>query len=166
MGLEIAKPLRGEWGREAAATRRLLERMPPGRLDWRPHDRSMTLGRLGGHIVELAALAAEVLNGSGFDLAGERPTVGETLEEILSTFDRAVGEVAAALEEAANDSLLEPWTLTHGERTIMEARRAAALRGFILNHLIHHRGQLTVYLRLLDVPLSSTYGSTADENVY
>ena len=164
--MDLAKPLRGELKREAAATRRLLERMPEGKLSWRPHERSMSLGRLGAHIAELVAWGSAVLNEPLADLAGGSPAVGDTVDEILAAFDRYVVALSADLERATNDSLLEPWRLVKGETTIMEARRVAALRGFILSHIIHHRGQLTVYLRLLDVPLPGVYGSTADEKKY
>lgn len=164
---DLTGALAGELKHEATSTRRLLERLPADKLDWRPHPRSMTLGRLAGHIAELAGWGTRTMQEPEVDLAAvpesQRGAVAESVEQLLEEFDRGVAEFGAALEAASDEQLFEPWALRRGEQVMFEMRRIAALRGFIFSHLIHHRGQLTVYLRLLGVPLPQTYGPTADE---
>jgi uncharacterized damage-inducible protein DinB len=158
-----------ELDHEAATTRRVLERMPEGRGDWKPHERSMSLGRLCGHIAELPGWGRVVLTDDEFDLAtaqarGWEPFVASDRAGLLERYDQAV----AALREAgslgvSDERLRQPWTLRQGDQVVFSSPRAAALRGFVFSHSIHHRGQLSVYLRLLDVPVPSIYGPSADE---
>lgn len=159
--------LAAEFKHEAATTRRLLERVPADRLDWQPHDRSMTLARLAGHIGELPGWGQRTMEEPEVDLAAvpedQRGAVAETVDSLLVDFDRGVAGFLAALDQATDDRLFEPWKLRSGDNVILDMPRVAALRGFIISHMIHHRGQLTVYLRLLDVPLPQSYGPTADE---
>ncbi|MFQ5350087.1 MAG: DinB family protein [Thermoanaerobaculia bacterium] len=163
----LTSALAAELRHEATTTRRLLERIPDDKLDWRPHERSMTLGRLAGHIGELPGWGRSTVEQSQVDLAAvpedQRGAVAESVERLLADFDRGVAGFTAALDGAEDSLLFEPWQLRNGEQVILDMPRAAALRGFIISHMIHHRGQLTVYLRLLDVPLPQTYGPTADE---
>lgn len=157
-----------ELDHEAATTRRLLERVPEDRMPWRPHEKSMTLSRLAGHIAELPRWAGTVLHDDAFELddAAERGWVAaqpSTTAELLEIFDAGVAgfrEAAAGLDDAR---MKEKWSLLKGGKTMLEMPRAVGVRSFILNHMIHHRGQLAVYLRLLDVPLPSIYGPTADD---
>ena len=163
----LTSALAAELKHEAAATRRLLERVPDGELGWQPHAKSMTLGRLAGHIGELPGWGKGTMEHPEVDLAAvpedQRGAVAESVEQLLADFDRGVAGFAAALEAADDERLFEAWKLRNGEQVILDMPRIAALRGFIMSHMIHHRGQLTVYLRLLDVPLPQTYGPTADE---
>lgn len=157
-----------ELSQEAATTRRLFERVPEEKMDWRPHEKSMPLSRLAGHIAELPGWAATVLRDEAFDLdtAAEKgwlPARPATTAELLEIFDRSVAGFRAAAEGIDDTKLKERWRLLKGGRTAIEMPRAVGVRSFILNHMIHHRGQLSVYLRLLDVPLPSIYGPTADE---
>ncbi len=158
--------LAAELEREAAVTRRLLERVPGDRLDWQPHARSMTLGRLTGHIAELAFWGRATLERPQVDLAEDpdrRGATAESVDRLLVEFDRNLAGFQEALGACSDEQLLEPWRLVRGEQVIFAAPRVAALRGFVLSHMIHHRGQLSVYLRLLDVPLPQIYGPTADD---
>ena len=156
-----------ELRQEAASTRRLLERLPEARLGWQPHPKSMTLGRLAGHIGELLIWGQRTVEEPEVDLAavpeGQRGAVAESVEQLLGEFDRRLERFAAALEAADEEGMYAPWRLRHGEQLFFELPRIAALRGFVISHLVHHRGQLTVYLRLLEVPLPQVYGPTADE---
>jgi len=124
-------------------------------------------GRLAGHIGELPGWGQRTVEQPEVDLAAvpedQRGAVAESVDQLLADFDRAVAGFAAALEAVDDDRLFEPWKLRSGEHVILDMPRIAALRGFIISHMIHHRGQLTVYLRLLDVLLPQTYGPTADE---
>lgn len=157
-----------ELDHEAATTRRVLERMPEGRADWKPHERSMTLGRLCGHLAELPGWGRTVLADDEFDLAtarerGYEPYVASDRAELLERYDQAVAALREAARGTSDERIREPWTLRHGDQVVLSSPRAAALRGFVFSHSIHHRGQLSVYLRLLDVPVPSIYGPSADE---
>ncbi len=163
----LTRALAAEFEHEAAVTRRLLERVPGDRLDWQPHERSMTLGRLVGHIGELPGWGRTTVEQPEVDLAAvppeQRGATAGSVDGLLADFDRGVEGFAAALATTDDERMLESWTLRRGDQVIFELPRIAALRGFIMSHMIHHRGQLTVYLRLLEVPLPQVYGPTADE---
>lgn len=158
----LGESLSAELLHEASATRKMLERVPAGRLDWRPHEKSRTLGETAAHIAHLPGLFIATIGREGFDRF-EYEAPAATVGEILSTFDRNVGAGVEALRAQTDESLAGAWRYTYGERVLFELPRAAVVRALGLNHLIHHRGQLSVYLRLLDVPLPSVYGPTADE---
>ncbi len=163
----LTSAMAAELQHEAVSTRRLLERVPNDKLGWQPHAKSMTLGRLAGHIGELPGWGQSTVEQPEVDLAtvpeDQRGAVAESVEQLLADFDGAVAGFVGALEGADDERLFESWKLRSGEHVILEMPRIAALRSFIMSHMIHHRGQLTVYLRLLDVPLPQTYGPTADE---
>jgi len=166
--MRLSETLLPEFDQEMATTRRLLERVPDDRTDWKPHEKSMSLGRLATHIAELPSLASRILGQDSLDLAaaggsGRGPNVLGTHQEIVDLFDSNVRATHAAIESAENEALMQPWTLRKGDQVIFTLPRLAALRAMVLNHTIHHRGQLSVYLRLNDVPLPSVYGPTADE---
>ena len=157
-----------ELDHEMATTRRLLARVPAGRAGWRPHPKSRTLGELAMHIAGLAGMGTRVLKTDDFEVSppgGPARARAEftTPSAMLLLFDQSLAECRAALAAADDATLLAPWTLKHGGTVVFTLPRAAALRTMMLNHLIHHRGQLTVYLRLNDVPLPGIYGPSADE---
>ena len=165
--MPIARALLPEFDHEMATTRTLLERVPEARADWRPHAKSTTLGGLAAHVAQLPSLVERIVARTEVDLnppggpafAAPRLT---TTAALLETFDRHVAAARATLEGVADDALMVPWSLKNGGKAIFTLPRAAVLRTMVLNHVIHHRGQLSVYLRLLDVPLPSIYGPTAD----
>lgn len=161
----MGEPLAAELKQEAATTRRLLERVPEDKLDWKPHEKSMTLGRLAGHVAELASLLGPVLGADGLDFASGKyqPFNATSVAEILEKFDKNIADGVEGLKGLDDARAFDKWRLSSGERVIFEGPRVAVMRGLVLNHVIHHRGQLSVYLRLLDVPLPSIYGPTADE---
>lgn len=150
---------------ELATTRRLLERIPDDKLGWRPHEKSMTLGELAMHVVVLLHAQAATIEHDEFDLAGPRPpsTPPESTASLLDAFDRYAGALREALAGASDESLHQTWTLRAGDRTLSQSPRHSVLRHMGLSHVAHHRGQLSVYLRMLDVPLPPMYGPTADE---
>jgi uncharacterized damage-inducible protein DinB len=151
--------------REAVTTRKLLERTPPESLAWRPHEKSSTLGRLAAHVANLHSLFAYAVTLNGFDtndMRAQSPPDG--VDAILAAFDKNVADAVAALQNTPTlEQLLTPWRYTNREQVLYELPRLAVLRFAAMNHIIHHRGQLAVYLRLLNVPLPSIYGPTADE---
>jgi len=163
--MAIAEALIPEFSHEAKTTRRLLEVVPEERFDWQPHEKSMTLGRLAGHIAEMPKWAhltvrQDVLD---FEDGGDyQPFNPATSEELLAGHDEAVEVFHRSLAGVDDQRMLATWTMRKGEEVLAEMPRVAAVRGFILSHIVHHRGQLSVYLRLLDVALPQTYGPTAD----
>jgi len=152
--------------RETATTRRLLELVPDAAFDWKPHDRSMTLGGLAAHLVNLPAWIGNVMNHAWFDLAeslDEAKSPAANTAELLSRFDENVRAARALLVNRIDDELNEPWTLKRGKQDLFTLPRIGILRYFVLNHLIHHRGQLSIYLRLHDVPIPAIYEPSTDE---
>ncbi|NTS41533.1 DinB family protein [Flavisolibacter sp. BT320] len=154
-----------EFKHEAASTRKILERVPFDNPDWKPHEKSYTLARMAGHVAEIMQWTAATINSEGLDFAkGEyKPFFPTSKEELLERFDAHYQEALSLLENVSDENLKSNWTLQHGDHVIFTLPKIATLRSFVMNHLIHHRGQLSVYLRLLDVPVPGMYGPSADE---
>jgi uncharacterized damage-inducible protein DinB len=162
--MKVADALLPEFDHEMATTRKLLERVPDDKLDWTPHPKSWNLARLATHVANIPTWAVYTINHDSLDVGGMTgPTPIASREELLNVFDKAVAEARTAIAGAENDKLFQTWSLTAGEKTFFSMPRVAVLRSFVMNHHIHHRGQLSLYLRLNDVPLPSIYGPTADE---
>jgi uncharacterized damage-inducible protein DinB len=163
-------PMLMEFDRECSTTRKVLSRVPADKLSWKPHAKSYSLGQLAQHIAGLPHWIAGSLLPGGFDMAtrGADFAVKEpaSTQSMLATFEESVSAAKAAMAQLDDAKAMGPWTLRMGSKVIMEMPRIALIRTILLNHSIHHRGQLTVYLRLLDVPLPSVYGPTADENPF
>jgi uncharacterized damage-inducible protein DinB len=166
----IRDALLPEFDQEMATTRRLLERAPDEQSSWKPHAKSWSLGDLGTHIANLPVWASMTLDRTELDL---NPPGGQPFPRpefhgfpaLLETFDENVRNARAALAAASDEDFLAPWTLKNAGQVIFTLPRAASLRTFVFNHIIHHRGQFSVYLRLLNVPLPSIYGPSADTPV-
>ncbi len=154
-----------ELEQEAATTRRVLERVPGDRLGWKPHEKSMTLGRLAMHVATLPGAIADMASRPSFD-AGTRVPQPEakSTAEILALLDESLKKAAKIVGGLDDATLASPWKMTAGEKVLISATRAWVLRTVLLNHWVHHRGQLTVYLRLNGIPVPSIYGPSADEN--
>jgi uncharacterized damage-inducible protein DinB len=164
--MDIKKALAAEIKHEAASTRRVLERVPVDKLTWKPHDKSGDLQRLSKHIASVLSWVSRALTTNEIDFAKGRPApVADfnTTAELLSILDKNVSQALADLEAAKPETFMEMWTMREGEKIYMSVPKASVIRNMALNHLVHHRGQLTVYLRLLNVPLPGLYGPTADE---
>jgi len=162
--MTIQELLRLEFDEEAAGTRKMLERVPEASLTWKPHEKSMTLGRLASHVADLPKRCATILGTETFVRPmGATPFVAGSAQELLEHFDSAAAEARKALEGLRDEDLAVVWTMKMGDRTMIALPRAMALRRVFMNHLIHHRGQLSVYLRLLDVPIPGMYGPSADD---
>jgi uncharacterized damage-inducible protein DinB len=143
----------------------MLQAVPTEQLQFQPHAKSMTLARLAHHVAELASwpafvLTAPELNFAAFDY---KPVFPTTNEELMATFEKSYQEGLAALENAQDEVMMEQWTLRNGDHIILQQPRIVVLRGMCFNHMVHHRGQLSVYLRLLDVAIPGMYGPSADE---
>jgi uncharacterized damage-inducible protein DinB len=156
-----------EYDHEMGTTRRLLDRVPEDHFTWRPHEKSMTLGQLSGHLANLPTWCNAVLDLVEFDMAtagdDARPRSPASRDALLKEFDQKVAAARANLSKRTDAELMAPWTLKSGDQEIFTMPRIMAIRSFVMNHSIHHRGQLSVYLRLNNVPLPSIYGPTADE---
>ena len=159
--------LLADFDHEIAVTRRLIERIPAASLAWKPHEKSFSLGELATHLSKLPRWGAQILEQPSHDLlSGTGVTTAlDSRDEILRAFDENVAQVRRALVERSTAELGERWSLTRGREVMLTLPKGAAFRRFLLHHLIHHRGQLTLYLRLLDVPLPPIYGPTADEKL-
>lgn len=161
--------LLAQFDHEMIGTRKTLERVPEGKPDWAPHPKSMKLGRLAGHLAELPSWTAETINRDSLDIhpPGEpqfQPLVMTSRKQLLEAFDKNAAAARAALAGASDENLLGSWTLLAGGQKIFSMPRLAVLRSFVLSHIIHHRAQLGVYLRMNDVPVPSLYGPSADES--
>ncbi len=150
---------------EAISTRKMLERVPEAKFDWSPHEKSMTLRRLATHVAEISNWTKPTLTQDELDFATSdyKPTVVNTAKELVEIFDKSVAESVELLEEIFDEDMMKTWCLRKGDEKIYEQPKFAIVRSMVLNHLYHHRGQLSVYLRLLGMPLSPVYGPTADE---
>lgn len=164
----INQALLPEFDMEMANTRKALERVPDDKLAWKPHEKSMTLGRLAGHLAELPSWGMATMSNDSLDIAppGAPPQQGLTAksrQEALDRFDKNVAAARAAIAGASGEVLMKPWSLLKGGRTLMTMPKIAVLRSFVMNHMIHHRAQLGVFLRLNNIPVPAIYGPSADE---
>lgn len=155
-----------ELEQEAASTRKLLERVPMDKLDWTPHVKSMKLGYLANHVAELPSWVSVSLEQDELDFATfeYKPVIPETTEELLAVHDKNVENALKCLRNTSDEKFMENWTMRNGEQIYFKLPKAAVLRSFSFNHLYHHRAQLGVYLRLLDIPIPGMYGPSADES--
>ena len=160
--MSFARSFLPELEKEMATTRRLLERVPTEKGRWKPHEKSFSLGHLAQLVATMPGWITGALREDFMDLAGGPGYSYQETDTLLEWFDRAVAGARAAVAETGDEGLGEPWSLRSGDHVIFTAPRGEVVREN-LNHLIHHRGQLSVYLRLLDIPLPSIYGPTADE---
>jgi uncharacterized damage-inducible protein DinB len=166
--MRIADAYREELSAEAQTTRRVLERVPEVHLTWKPHPKSMSLGQLALHVATLPAQLTGFISGDALDFSaasGEAPEA-TSQRELLDAFTLSIEGASAFLSDLTDQRATGTWTLKAGTRSLFAAPRAAVLRSFLFNHWYHHRGQLVVYLRLLNVPVPSVYGPTADENPF
>lgn len=167
--MSIAEAVLPEFDQEMASTRRLLERVPEADAGWKPHEKSYSLGNLAIHLCMLPGWGVVTLEQTELDLnpPGGQPWKAPdftTTAEALKVFDDNVAKARAAIAAASDADYMVPWSLKNAGHTVMTLPRVVVLRSFVMNHLIHHRGQLTVYLRLRNVPLPSVYGPTADDS--
>jgi uncharacterized damage-inducible protein DinB len=162
--MTISQMLLPEFDQEMANTRKLLERVPDGNASYKPHPKSMELGRLAAHVAELPGWVKNAIELEVLDLQpGQNPYVAKSRTELLQTFDKNVAEARTLIANAKDDHLSRTWTMTFAGNTIISLPRVQVLRGVIMNHLIHHRAQLGVYLRLNQIAIPGMYGPSADE---
>jgi uncharacterized damage-inducible protein DinB len=162
--MTLSERLAPEFDREIKTTRKLLERVPMDKSTWAPHEKSMPLGRLASHIAEMPSWVTGTVQLEFMDIdASYKPWTAASRDELLSKFDSYAAEAGKALSGVSDEDLGKRWALRMAGQELFAGPREEVIRTLILNHIIHHRGQLSVYLRLLDIPVPSIYGPSADE---
>jgi uncharacterized damage-inducible protein DinB len=169
--MPISQMILPEFEQEMANTRKTLERVPDDKFAWKPHEKSMSLGGLSTHVANIPSWTGNTFDRDELDIApvGGPPfrlDEAKSRTDLLEAFDKNVASARATLAAASDEAWMGSWSLLKGGNKIMTMPRAAVMRGFVLSHLIHHRAQLGVYLRLLDVPVPSIYGPSADESPF
>ena len=167
----LSESLLPEFDNEMANTRKTLERVPNHKSDWKPHEKSMAMGGLATHLSNIPTWAVYTIDQDSLDLApGGKPLppaeMAKSQAELLATFDANAAKARAAIAGASDADLFKPWSLMSNGTTILTMPKIVVLRNFVMNHLIHHRAQLGVYLRLNDIPVPSIYGPSADESPF
>lgn len=162
----LLAPVLRELREEAAITKRVLDRVPADKLTWKPHAKSMSLGQLAWHVAMIPGRTARMVQQEGFDVSQGSfvPPQPKTLEEILNAYEESLRNAEQCLQSMTDDRAQGPWRLTRNEKEIFTRPRMEVMRTIMLNHWYHHRGQLSVYLRLLDIPVPVIYGRSADED--
>jgi len=150
---------------EAANTRKMLERVPTEKNDWKPHTKSMSLGRLSSHVAELPGWITMTMHTDGIDFSkmDYKPFIAESNEALVALHDKNVADAITTLENATDADFQQPWTMRNGENIYFTLPKAVVLRTWAYNHMYHHRGQLSGYLRTLNIPVPGMYGPSADE---
>jgi uncharacterized damage-inducible protein DinB len=155
-----------EMKHESTLTKKILERVPMEKKDWKPHERSMSLGRLATHVAETAQWVSDIANIDDFDFLKDfnfqKPTASNS-EELLGIYQKNLDAALESLSKMTDEEFAKTWTVRRGDQVMFSTPKKLAVRGWALSHMIHHRGQLSVYLRLLDVPVPGMYGPSADE---
>lgn len=161
----IGQRFLAELSHEAVSTRKMLERLPADKLTWKPHEKSMDLGRLAGHIIEMISWFKIVAETDELDFAAYpyTPKKYESADELVADFDRAMAQASGVLESIDDATLGKNWVMRNGDKVFCDLPKGVVLRSFSMNHVFHHRGQLSVYMRILDIPVPSIYGPSADE---
>lgn len=164
----MVEPMLIEFREEAATTKRILGRVPAEKLSWKPHAKSMSLGQLAWHIASVPGALARISQLESFDVTQGSfvPPQPSSLQEILAEFDKSIAEAERCLGGMTDERARAPWRLMKGDRELFNKPRVGVVRSIMLNHWYHHRGQLSVYLRLLDVPVPVIYGRSADEDPF
>jgi uncharacterized damage-inducible protein DinB len=167
--VSLKEAMLAEFDAEVAVTRKVFDRLPDLAFAWKPHERSMSLGALATHLAQIPHWGTTILQQDGYDMPPDARLPGDyskaSKAEVIEMFDGHTSEVRRTLLGMTDAELYAPWSLTSGGSVVMSLPKISALRRFLLNHLVHHRGQLTVYLRMHNVPLPPLYGPTADEGM-
>jgi len=161
--MKMAEALLPEFEQEAANTRKTLDRIPDGKMDWAPHAKSMPLGKLANHLADLPGWTVITFDRDVLDIGEYKIPQFETRAEILAAFDEKAASARKALAEVSDEVAQGNWSLAGGGQTYFTMPKMAVIRTWVLNHSVHHRAQLGVYLRLLDIPVPGVYGPSADE---
>jgi len=164
--MAIKDALLPEFDHEMAVTRRVLERAPLADAGWKPHEKSMSLGALAAHLADIPSWVPLIMRQDHYDMGageGAPPAAPASTAALLEAWDKRIAEARTHIDGASDAEMLQPWSLKSGGQVVMTLPRAAVLRNFLMNHTVHHRGQMSVYLRLRNVPVPAIYGPSADE---
>jgi uncharacterized damage-inducible protein DinB len=162
--MSLSQALLPEFDQEMTNTRKILALVPEDKFDYKPHEKSMTLGRLAGHVAEMPSWASHTIDVDVLELkADQKPFSPATKQELLDSFDKFVVEGRKSIEGASDEELAKTWTLNYAGKNIFSLPKIAVLRGMVMNHMIHHRAQLGVYLRMNNIEFPGMYGPSADE---
>lgn len=164
--MTAASSLLSELDREAKSTEAVLARVPAGKLDWAPHPKSMTIGALAAHIAAIPARVAQLLQAGKFDVRMARPAPTRDTDDFVALLRRSLTEAKEVIAALDDEALGGPMLLVRGDEVLRQLTKAALIRNVLINHTIHHRGQLTVFLRLLDIPVPAIFGTSADESAF
>ena len=149
---------------ESASTKKMLDRVPMDKKDWKPHEKSMTLGKLAAHVADIPHWISDIIHIDEFDFTQHyKPMPAESKEELMSLYQEKLDKAIADLEAMKDDDFKKMWVVKQGGQVYFNMPKVVAVRGWGFSHMIHHRGQLSVYLRLLGIPVPGMYGPTADE---
>jgi len=158
----------GELKHESSLTKKMLEKVPLDRKDWKPHEKSMSLGKLATHVAEITHWVSDIIHIDDFDFMKNfnfNPQVASSTEELIEIFQSNLDKAIADLSSMSDDDFAKSWVVRRGEQVMFNTPKKVSIRAWAINHMIHHRGQLSVYLRLLDVPVPGMYGPSADEKM-
>lgn len=161
--MSLTKSLIAEFEHESAGTKRILERIPKEKFDWRPHAKSRTLKELASHVAGLSAWPGVILKSDTLDLTTIKSAEINSTEDLVNELNRNVQHSLDTLKTAKDEDFQGKWTLKSGDHVVLEVPKSVGIRSVALNHMYHHRAQLSVYLRLLDIPVPGMYGPSADE---
>jgi uncharacterized damage-inducible protein DinB len=162
--MSIGTSLAEELEQEAKATLKILERIPAEKFDWKPHEKSFSMGQLASHVADTVSWSIPTLNQEEMDFPSDyQPWIAKSTKELVDHFDDSVNQTVEILKNYPDDELMKTWKLTREGETMFSMPRIVIMRSFVINHLVHHRGQLSVYIRLNDIPVPSIYGPSADE---
>ena len=169
--MALSQALLPEFDHEMSNTRKTLERIPEEKFEWKPHEKSFAMGALATHVATLPTWTTTIIDTESMDIRpdGAPPPKAEpvkSLEELLAKFDKSIAAARASLAGASDQDLVKPWSLLAAGKPVFTIPRIAAIRSFVMNHNVHHRAQLGVYLRLNDIPVPSIYGPSADEGSF
>jgi uncharacterized damage-inducible protein DinB len=165
--MALKDSLLGELKHESTLTKKILQRIPLDKKDWKPHEKSMAIGRLATHVAEIPHWVSRIVTMDEFDfmVQGFSSHTASSQEELMTIFNEKLNKAIADLQTMDDESFNKIWTVRRGEQVMFTTPKKIAIRGWAMNHLIHHRGQLSVYLRLLDIPVPGMYGPSADERI-
>ena len=165
--MALKDALIAELKHESTSTKRILEKVPMDKKDWKPHEKSMTLGHLATHVADCTHWATTMIHIDDFDFMKDYKPLPDanTQEELMATFQLNLDQAITDLNNMSDEDFDKPWTVRRGEQVMFSLPKKVSMRGWAFNHLFHHRGQLSVYLRLLDVPVPGMYGPSADEKM-
>lgn len=163
--MSISDGFISELQHEAATTRKCLERIPAETFDWKPHEKSMSMGRLATHVAEMVGWIKDTVEKPEIDFAtmDYKPFIPKSTAELVEFFDKNLKEANESLKDISDETMFENWKMRNGEQIYFDMMRIQVLRGFVYNHIVHHRGQLSVYLRMNDISVPELYGPSADE---